>query len=297
MPDFNFDDVIVNNLIAAGLQILLILVVAFVTLLILKYTIPRAIERRIQNTMHDQPVEEVVKRKNTVSDAINWVVRLVIFIIAVIMVLSVAGIDTAPLVAGIGLLGLGVGFAAQKIIRDYLNGFFILTEDWYRVEEVATLAGVTGVVVELNLRRTVLRDIDGTMHIIPNSNVEMASNMARQWSRINLNVTVAYKEDLNRVWQMVDELCHELKNDAMWGQYMLTTPSVVRVDKLGDHGVDIKILGDTKAGQQWALMGELRKRIKERFDQENVEIPWPHTKVYFGDGSEILQKPKLSRSK
>ncbi|MDY6835893.1 MAG: mechanosensitive ion channel family protein [Chloroflexota bacterium] len=297
MPEFNFDDVNLNFLVTAGLQILLILFVAFVVSLFLKYTIPKVVERRIQTIMHDQPVEEVVKRKNTVADAINWVVRLVIFIIAFIMILSVAGIDTAPLVAGVGLLGLGVGFAAQKIIRDYLNGLFILTEDWYRVEEVATIAGVTGMVVELNLRRTILRDLDGTMHIIPNSNIEMASNMARQWARINLNVTVAYKEDINRVWQMVNELCNEFKNDATWGQHMLTTPAVVRVDKLGDHGVDIKILGDTKAGQQWALMGELRKRIKERFDQENVEIPWPHAKVYFGDGAEILDKPKQLRSK
>jgi small conductance mechanosensitive channel len=156
-------------------------------------------------------------------------------------------------------------------------------EDWYRVGEIATVAGITGVVVDMNLRRTTLRDLDGTMHVIPNSKIDLASNRARDWARINLNIGVAYKENVNDVWRLVDEICQEFKDDPTWGPDMLTTPAVVRVDDLGDSGVELKILGDTKPGQQFALMGELRKRIKNRFDQEGIEIPWPHTMVYFGN--------------
>ena len=286
MPDIEFNigshTFNISGLANTGLQILLIVVVALVAIAILRRIIPKVVEKQV-NRIRDESPEELAKRTDTVSNAINWVVSGVVLFAAFIMILSKLGVDTTPLIAAIGLLGLGIGLAAQKIIRDYLNGFFILVEDWYRVDEVATIAGITGVIVEINLRRTLLRDVDGTMHVIPNSNIELASNRARGWARINLNVSVAYKENLNRVWQLVDKICQEFKEDPVWGDHMLTTPAVVRVDNLGDHGVEIKILGDTKPGQQWALMGELRKRIKEQFDEQGIEMPWPHTKVYFGN--------------
>lgn len=286
MPDFEFNigshTFNLSGLADTGIQILLIAVLALVALAILRRILPKAVERQV-SMIRDESPEGLAKRTNTVSNALNGVISSVILLAAFIMILSKLGVDTTPLIAALGLLGLGIGLAAQKIIRDYLNGFFILVEDWYRVDEVATIAGITGVIVEINLRRTLLRDVDGTMHIIPNSNINLASNRARGWARINLNVSVAYKENLNRVWQLVDKICQEFKEDPMWGELMLTTPSVIRVDNLGDHGVEIKILGDTKPGQQWALMGELRKRIKEQFDEQGIEMPWPHTKVYFGN--------------
>jgi len=185
--------------------------------------------------------------------------------------------------AAVGLAGLAVGFAAQSIIRDYFYGFYMIMEDWYRIGEVATTAGITGVVEGMGLRRTVLRDIDGTMHVIPNSNIVLASNMTRDWARVNLNVSVAYKENLNNVIRVINEVGQEMKHDPVWGEDLLTAPEVARVDNLGDNGIEMKILADTRPMQQWALMGELRKRLKDRFDQEGIEIPWPHTKVYFGN--------------
>jgi len=214
------------------------------------------------------------------------VVSFVVWLIAFVMILSVFGINIGPLIAAIGVVGLALGFAAQNIIRDYLNGVFIVMEDWFRIDEVVTIAGTTGLVVDLNLRRTTLRDLNGTMHVIPNSKVDMASNMAREWARINLNIGIAYKESINDVWALLDKICAELKEDPEWGPKMLTTPAVVRVDNLGDSAVELKILGDTKPGQQAGLMGELRKRIKNRFDEEGIEIPWPHTMVYFGPQSD-----------
>jgi small conductance mechanosensitive channel len=156
-------------------------------------------------------------------------------------------------------------------------------EDWFRVGEVATIAGETGLVVDMGLRRTTLRDLNGTMHIVPNGKIELASNMTRDWARINLDISVSYNENLDKVIQVINEVCQQFKDDPDWGGDLLTIPKVERVNSLGDSGIDIKILGDTNPGRQWALTGELRKRLKDRFDAEGIEIPWPHTKVYFGN--------------
>jgi len=161
-------------------------------------------------------------------------------------------------------------------------------EDWYRIGDWVTIAGLEGEVEEVSPRRTVLREINGTMHVIPNSQIKFASNQTRDWARINLYITVAYKEDISHVYQVINMVCQELKDDPDFGTNLTTIPSAMRVSDLGAHGVDICIRGFTKPGEQWGLTGELRKRIKNRFDQEGIEIPWPHTKVYFGNTPEIV---------
>jgi small conductance mechanosensitive channel len=121
------------------------------------------------------------------------------------------------------------------------------------------------------------------MHVIPNGSIEVVSNMARDWAAINLNIAVAYKENLDHVIEVINDVCQKFKNDNVLGRDLLSTPKVQRVNDLGNSGIEIKILGDTKPSRQWDLTGELRKRLKDRFDQEDIEIPWPHTKVYFGN--------------
>ena len=156
-------------------------------------------------------------------------------------------------------------------------------EDQYRVGDVVAIAGVAGAVEEIGLRRTVLRDVDGNVHSVPNGKVELSTNMTKKYSRVNLNVSVGYGENLKRVIDIINKICQEMAEDPQWKEDFVTTPAVLRVDKLGDSGIDIKILGDTKPSKQWALMGELRLRLKNIFDNEGIEIPWPHTKVYFGN--------------
>ena len=199
------------------------------------------------------------------------------------MILGQLGINIGPMLAGLGVGALALGFAAQNIIRDYLNGFFILMEDWYSIGEWIGISGVEGTVEQVTLRRTTLREIDGTIHNIPNSQISQALNRMRDWSRINLTVGVAYGEDLTRVFSVVNQVCQELKDDPEWSEKILTTPAVLRVSSLGNSSVDIVIRGDTKPGQHWSCTGELRRRIKDRFDEADIEIPWPHTKVYFGN--------------
>ena len=279
--EFDFSEIDLNVIWIGAIKVVGIILVTYILLYIAKRLIRKLVSVRIHKP-REETQEELAKRTDTLSGVLKSVVSVFAWIIAFAMILSVFNVDITPLIASIGVASLALGFAAQNIIRDYLHGFFIVMEDWYRVGEIARVSDIPGLVVDLNLRRTTLRDLDGTMHIIPNSNITLASNMAREWARINLNVGVAYKEDVNKVWSLLNEICKELKEDPLWGSDLITTPEVIRVDSLGDSAVELKVLGDTKPAKQWALTGELRKRVKNRFDQENIEIPWPHRMVYFG---------------
>ncbi|MFC2006683.1 mechanosensitive ion channel family protein [Chloroflexota bacterium] len=281
--NFNIDLV---PIIAHGLRILIMLVVAYFLVFAIRRTVPKVMSTKIPSVHKEEKPDELAIRSKTLSKIIIQVTSVLIWVFTGVMVVGELGVQIAPLLAGIGVASLALGFAAQNIIRDYLYGFFIIMEDWYRVGEVAIISGTGGLVENITLRRTVLRDLDGTIHIFPNSTVEKASNMTREWSRINLNVSVAYKENLDHVFGVINKVCQDFKNDPTWGDAMLNVPHVERVDKLADDGIEIKILGDTKPIRQWGLMGELRKRLKDRFDQEGIEIPWPHRMVYFGNSPE-----------
>ena len=188
--------------------------------------------------------------------------------------------------ARFGIAGIAVGFGAQYLIRDLIAGVFITIENQYRVGDVARIADIAGLVEDITLRKTVLRDLDGIVHHVPNGEIRVASNYTRHFSRVNLNVSVAYGTDLDHAIDVINRVGRELVEDKDWSDRIKTTPQVLRVDNLGDSGIDIKILGDVKPLEQWAVMGELRLRLKKAFDNEGIEIPWPHTKIYFGNALE-----------
>jgi small conductance mechanosensitive channel len=230
-----------------------------------------------------EPEEEVKKRADTLSRVLVSVGQVVALFIAIFMVLSELEIDITPILAGVGVAGIAIGFGAQSLIKDLIAGLFIILESQYRVGDVVRIADVAGLVEDINLRRTVLRDLDGVVHIVPNGEIRVASNFTKEWSRVNLNVSVGYGEDLDHVISVINRVGKELAEDPEWAPLILKAPQVLRVDDLGSSGVDIKILGDTKPIRQWDVMGELRKRLKKAFDEEGIEIPWPHTKIYFGN--------------
>ena len=277
--DFVFD---LTTIVGITVKVVIILVIAIVLNIIQKKLIPRAIIAGISK-VREESREQLVIRTKTMAYFVIKVVTAIIWIIVFVMVLGIIDLDITPLLATLGVVSLGLGFAIQNIIRDYLQGFFIVMEDWYRIGDWVTISGMEGEVEKVSPRRTILREINGTMHVIPHSQVQFASNQTRDWARINLYVTVAYKEDISHVYQVINGVCKELKDDPAFGTNLTTTPSAMRVSDLGAHGVDICIRGYTKPGEQWGLTGELRKRIKTRFDHEGIEIPWPHTKIYFGD--------------
>jgi moderate conductance mechanosensitive channel len=281
MPDTvtTFD---IASMLPALLRIAIIVIIAVVYSWVLTLLIRRAVKVRLPDALW-QTKEQAAERAGALASVLVRIMYLVVWIVASLMMLSELHVDIIPILTTVGLGAVAVGLAAQHVIRDYLNGFFILIEDWYRVGEVVVIAGTGGKVEQVNLRRTVLRDLSGTLHIFPNGKVECVSNMTRDSARINLDVSVAYKENLDHVFKVINEVGQQMLDDPNWGVDLLTVPKVERVHKLGDSGVEIKIMADTKPMQQWALAGELRRRIKNRFDEEGIEIPFPHTKVYFGD--------------
>ena len=220
-----------------------------------------------------QEDESVVQRRvDTLLSTLGWVFTIFLALVGLALVMDQFDVQISALVAGVGVVGIAVGLGAQTLIKDVINGVFILVEGQYAVGDVVNVAGIGGQVIEITPRRTVLRDQDGNVHIIPNSAITVATNMTQGFSRINLNVTVAYEESLDRVIKVIDEVCQELA-DSRPGD-VVSTPKVVRVDKLSDDGVELKIVGDVKIFTQWDLTGELRRRIKDRFDREGIEIPY-----------------------
>jgi small-conductance mechanosensitive channel len=268
-----------------GLKILIIIVIGLIVYFIFQKIIPRVIRRTVTLQMKGKPQIEIQKRSKTISRVLRNTIGIVIGILVLFTILAEIGINIGPALASLGILGLAVGFGAQNLVKDIINGLFILIENPYGVGDVVKVAGIAGLVEEINLRRTILRDLDGIVHYVPNGEINIASNFTREFSRVNMNISVGYGENLDRVIAVINSVCSEMAKEKEWNQQIIKTPQVLRVDALGDSGIDIKILGETQPIAQWDVMGELRKRIKEEFDKQGIEIPWPHMKVYFGNSA------------
>jgi small conductance mechanosensitive channel len=247
----------------------------------------RLLEREAAHEESGIPQVEMERRIRTLQRIVVRVLGAVIVVIAFLMALdNPFGVNIGPAVAGLGVAGIAVGLGAQALVRDWLAGIFVILENQYNVGDVVAVGGVSGVVEEFSLRRTTLRDLDGVVHSVPNGQITVASNMTRGWARVNLNVEVAYDTDIDKATAVIDAIGQELRDDEAWGPKMLETPSVARIDSLGASGVELKVLGQVMPAQQWAVAGELRKRILAGFAREGIEIPFPHRVVIQrGDGS------------
>jgi small-conductance mechanosensitive channel len=259
-----------------GLRVILIALAIYVVLRILRHIIDPAVRAAVAKQMEGEPEVEIEKRVDTLGHVIHRTILLVAVVVGLLTILPEFGINIGALLAGAGLVGLAVGFGAQSLVKDMINGMFILVENQYAKGDVVNIAGVGGLVEDVNLRRTLLRDLEGAVHSIPNGEVTVASNLTRQWSRVNMNVSVAYGEDLERVMAVIDRVGQEMAEDAEFGPLIISAPRALRVDGFGESGIEIKILGETQPIRQWDVMGEMRKRLKRAFDEEGIEIPFPH---------------------
>jgi small conductance mechanosensitive channel len=267
-------DRVTDWLVTHGLRIVVIVAVVAVVFLVFRAVVPHVVEATVRRQMAGRPEEETSKRAKTLVNAVLRTAEVVLAIIALLMVLPELSVNIGALLAGVGIAGIAIGFGAQTLVRDTLNGLFILIENQYGIGDVVTVAGVTGRVEEVNLRRTVLRDLDGVVHSVPNSEIRVASNYTRDWSGVNMNVTVAYDADLDRVTEVIDAVGRELAADAAYKRLIKEAPHVERVDAFKDSGVSLKVLGVTKPARQWDVMGELRRRLKKAFDSEHIEMRW-----------------------
>ena len=235
--------------------------------------------------------DEALKRADALAQVSLYAANAVIWLIAGVMVLAEFGFNLAPLLAGVGIVGIALGFGAQHLVRDMITGVFILLEDHYRVGDVASVGGKTGMVEAVSLRRTVLRDLDGIVHMIPNGEITTASNYTKTYSRVNLDISVAYKEDLDRVIRVLDRVGADLSEAEYYSDLIVEPLRVLRVDSFDDSGITIKITGVTKPIRQWEVAGELRRRVKREFDREGIEMPFPHRTLYWGANASPPAKP------
>jgi small-conductance mechanosensitive channel len=291
MPDFSTVDLnaLTEWLRSTGLLLIALIVAGWILLRILRPVVRRMVtktldRRATESTAQELSAVELRKRVETIEAFVNGVARLAIVVLIIAVALAAFGL--LPALAGLSVLGAALAIVLQNVIRDYLNGMFILLENQYSLGDVVKIAGVSGTVEEFSLRKTTLRDLDGTLHVVPNGQVIVASNMTRTWARVNLDVTVAYGTDVDRAIVIVDEVGRALAADPVWRRRVLEPPRVERVEALGDYGITLKVLGNVRAADRWAAAGELRKRLLEAFRDNAIELPRPARVVFAGEPQE-----------
>lgn len=273
-----------------GPLIIIIIISSYLAYELVKTFLPQFIERSIRFFAYGDE-DELSRRTQTLSRITVSTVGIIIIISATLMILAEIGLKVYPILAGAGIAGIAIGFGAQSLIKDLLNGSFIILEDQYRKGDVVKIADISGLVEDVNLRRTVLRDLDGTVHTIPNSLVGTASNLTKGWARVNLDIPVAYGQDVDRAMEVINRVGRELAQDTTFGPMITGTPRPIRIDRFEEHGVIIKVLGVTKPLKQWDVSGEMRNRIRKAFDAEGIELSEPRIKIHY-DGESV--KPSLA---
>jgi small conductance mechanosensitive channel len=287
MPKLNLPDV-AEVIWTYAVPILLVIVVAYVLLRASKVFVHGVVKALLdreatEGTAQELSAVELQKRMDTLDGLGANVLQFFIVIIAGLMVLRAFGLDIGPAVAGLGVVGVAVGFGAQHLVRDYLNGALILIENQFSKGDVIRAGGVSGTVEDFSLRRTTLRDLDGVVHTVPNGEITVASNLTRVWARINLDVTVAYGTDIEKATSVVNDVGTSMVKDPSWKRRVLEAPSVDRISALAEYGVTLKILGTVRAPDQWAAAGELRKRLLAAFKANGIEIPRPQRVILSRD--------------
>ncbi len=236
-----------------------------------------------------EPTLELEKRAATIGGIIRKTVGGVIWILALVMALKEVGFDIAPILAGAGVVGLAVGFGAQNLVRDVITGLFMLMENQISVNDVAIINGTGGLVEEVNLRTTVLRGLDGTVHVFPNGAITSLANMTHEFSFYVFDVGVAYKEDTDRVVEVLKDISEKMRQEDDYRLLILEPLDVLGVDQFGDSAVVVKVRLKTMPSKQWQVGREMNRRIKKRFDEEGIEIPFPHQSLYFGEASKPIK--------
>ncbi len=229
---------------------------------------------------------EMILRMKTLSKLFNWLGSIIIACVIVYMVLENHGLNVAPLLAGAGIIGLAFGFGGQYLIRDLINGLFILIEGQYRINDVIKIGEYGGLVEDINLRITTLRDLHGRVIIIPNGEIKTVVNFTREYAQALLDIGVAYKENVDRVMDIIKEIGKEMRADKHFGRLILGDVEMLGVDDFADSAVIIKFRMKTLPIKQWEVMREFRRRLKNRFDELNIEIPFPHRTLYWGTGED-----------
>lgn len=225
---------------------------------------------------------EMRKRTHTLKSVIRNALNVLIICIAALMILDALALDVKPILATAGVLGVAVGFGAQQLVRDIINGFFILLDDQIRVGDVVDIAGKGGLVENVNLRITTLRDLAGNVHYVRNGDITVVTNMTKEYSRYVFDIGVAYRENVDEVIAVLRLIDADLRGDPIFGKDILEPLEILGLDKFADSSVIIKARIKTKPICQWSIGREFNRRMKIKFDELGIEIPFPHVTLYMG---------------
>lgn len=257
-----------------------ILLLAFILVRLLTLITHKMVELSKHRAVHPSIRTQQI---STVVGVIRSAGIFVILLVAVMQALQIFGINIEPLLASAGIAGLAIGFGAQTLVKDVINGFFILAENQFEVGDTIKVAGVQGTVEEVTMRRTTLRDGDGTLHIVPNSSIQIVSNTTRDWSQAMVHVAVDYYEDTDRVIQILGEVAQEIYNDPAFHPDLVALPEVPGIERVSGHEVDYLVVAKVRPGKQYGVTRELRRRIKACLEKNQIKAGIP-VQAYIGEG-------------
>ena len=262
----------------SGLKIVLIIVASFIARRIGRSFIEKTVRKAVKSVDHSAEI----RRENTLIGIFNGILKVLIWFAVIMFILPEFGINIGPLLAGAGVLGVAIGFGAQWMIRDFLAGLAVILEDQYRIGDVVCLDDTCGGVEEITLRKTVMRDLDGKLYHIPNGSFKMSANLTKDYSRAYMKISVAYKENLGKVMELINRVGKEMAEDAAWKEHILKPIQVMGPgpSNFGDSGIELQLLGETRPLKQWDSLKEFRGRLKVAFDKEGIEIPFPQMSVW-----------------
>ena len=277
---------IVNN----GPRILFLMIIFLLTYLALRWLIKAILPKFTFKRYKSK--EEQQERIETLRRALHSGMTIIILIVAVLTLLSEFGINVSVLLGGAAVFSLAIAFGAQSLIKDYFSGVMIISENQYRVGNVVNINNVSGVVEDITLRMTILRDIEGVAHFIPHGEIKIVSNLGYIWSQVALDVKIAYTENVDYVMDIIMEVARAMKKDPEFGKFIIKEPELLGVDSFADSSLIVKILVKTPPLKQWIVKRELLRRIKNRFDEEGIEIPLPFQRIYYNPGEGLVPHPE-----
>ncbi len=285
-----------DQILLTCFRILIVLFLAWTAMFVLRKVLLRA-ERRLlkQSQGSGEPPSESEKRVETLIRLIRQAALIILWVTISLIVLREIGVDVGPILASAGILGLAVGFGAQNLVRDFISGFFFILENQIRVGDVAIINNTGGLVEKVNFRTIVLRDLGGVVHVFPNGTISTLSNMTNDWSAYVFDIGVAYKENTDRVIEVMQAVGAQMKEDDLFGVLMLEEPEIFGVDKFDSSSVVIKGRIKTRPIRQWQVGREYLRRVKQAFDAAGIEIPFPHQTLYFGEASKPIQVSLLEK--
>lgn len=262
-------------------QFFLVIVIALIILKVVKASI-RKVGNGMQNRTNDAGEK---KRIDTLMRVFDYLANVVILLIGALIALGTIGISIGPILAAAGVVGLAVGFGAQSLVKDYFTGIVLLMENQIRAGDVIEIGGRTGAVETVTLRYVRIRDKDGNVHFVPNGQISSVCNMTMDFGYALMEIGIAYKEDVDKAWQIIQKVGDEMAEDEAYKHNILEPMLVMGVHALADSAVIIRARFKTIAGEQWAVRREYHRRIKAAFDHVGIEIPFPHMTIYKGEAS------------